>query len=114
MDAPTALRMSGAAWFAFRRWRDVVEEQCFQKVMESQLTQKEQAQAEILSATKEISNFEKAMAAEEKQWTSERVDLWDRLKHLRAMLAESKAKRQELHEKRVLLEARKEKGTCVS
>ena len=30
-DAPTALRMSGAAWFAFRRWRDVVEEQCFQK-----------------------------------------------------------------------------------
>ncbi|CAE7520362.1 unnamed protein product [Symbiodinium sp. CCMP2592] len=103
MDAPTALRMSGAAWFAFRRWRDVVEEQCFQKVMESQLTQKEQAQAEILSATKEIGNFEKAMAAEEKQWTSERVDLWDRLKHLRAMLAESKAKRQELHEKRVLL-----------
>eukprot|EP00439_Symbiodinium_sp_Y106_P060015 s2024_g8.t2 len=136
MDAPTALRMSGAAWFAFRRWRDVVEEQCFQKVMESQLTQKEQAQAEILSATKEISNFEnraqnpplfaslrddgdgicftsrvisqlrfgrlagrkereKAMAAEEKQWTSERVDLWDRLKHLRAMLAESKAKRQD-------------------
>ncbi|CAE7330165.1 unnamed protein product [Symbiodinium necroappetens] len=103
MDAPTALRMSGAAWFAFRRWRDVVEEQCFQKVMESQLTQKEQAQAEILSARKEISNFENAMAAEEKQWASERVDLWDRLKHLRAMLAESQAKRQELHEKRVLV-----------
>ncbi|CAE7223570.1 unnamed protein product [Symbiodinium natans] len=108
MDAPAAVRMNGAAWFAFCRWRDVVQEQCFQKVMESHLTQKEQAQAEILSATKELASLQDNMALEEKQWASERVDLWDRLQHLRVMLTESKAKRQELHDQRLLLEARKE------
>ena len=32
-DAPAAVRMNGAAWFAFCRWRDVVQEQCFQKAI---------------------------------------------------------------------------------